>query len=120
MIGRLDHVQLAMASGKESAVRIFCVDVLGLEEIAKPETLVGRGGVWFRIPAGGELHYGVEDDFTPAKKAHPAFTTSRLDDLASRLVENNYPVAWDDALLPRRRFYTADPFGNRIEFLESG
>jgi catechol 2,3-dioxygenase-like lactoylglutathione lyase family enzyme len=119
LIGHLDHIQLAMPPGEEAAVREFCVDVLGLEEIAKPESLSGRGGAWFKIPDGGELHYGVEDDFTPAKKAHPAFTTARLDDLANHLAESNHPVVWDDALLPRRRFYTADPFGNRIEFLEA-
>src|SRR5262245_42679670 len=117
MVDRLDHVQLAMPPGQETAFRAFCIDVLGLEEIAKPEPLIGRGGAWFRIPGGGELHYGVEDVFPPAKKAHPALTTSRLDDLASRLAEENYPVVWDNALRPRRRFYTADPFGNRIEFL---
>ena len=119
MIGRLDHVQLAMPPGAETAVRTFCIDVLNLAEIAKPESLIGRGGAWFRIPDGGELHYGVEDDFTPAMKAHPAFTTGHLDELANRLREKDYPVVWDDALLPRRRFYTADPFGNRIEFLEA-
>ena len=117
MISRLDHVQLAMPPGEEAAVRAFCGGTLGLEEVPKPDTLSGRGGVWFRIPDGGEVHYGVEQDFQPAKKAHPAFTSSRVDELAKKLTDSRYPVIWDDALLPRRRFYTADPSGNRIEIL---
>ena len=82
--------------------------------------LVGlsRGGVWFALPNGRQLHLGVEEPFRPSKKAHPAFVASALDDLAWAVEPEGYPVRWDDELAPRRRFYGEDPFGNRLEFLE--
>jgi catechol 2,3-dioxygenase-like lactoylglutathione lyase family enzyme len=117
MLERIDHLLLAMPAGEEAKIRAFCVGVLGLEEIAKPESLRGRGGVWFGLGDGTQLHYGVEAGFAPARKAHPAFAVGALDALAGRLEAAGYPVKWDDALTPRRRFYCADPFGNRLEFL---
>jgi catechol 2,3-dioxygenase-like lactoylglutathione lyase family enzyme len=68
----LDHVQVAMPQGQEAAARAFYGGVLGLPEIAKPESLAARGGVWFQC-GHQQLHLGVEEDFRPAKKAHPAF-----------------------------------------------
>lgn len=89
-----------------------------VEEV-KPEPLASRGGCWFRT---GDVivHIGVEKDFAPQKKAHPAFCVEDLDGLAKRLATADYSVVWDDALPNRRRFYTADPFGNRIEFIADG
>jgi catechol 2,3-dioxygenase-like lactoylglutathione lyase family enzyme len=117
MLERIDHLLLAMPAGEEDRARAFCVDLLGLEEIAKPESLRGRGGVWFGLLDGTQLHYGVEANFAPARKAHPAFMVAALNALARRLEDAGYPVRWDDALAPRRRFYSVDPFGNRLEFL---
>jgi hypothetical protein len=71
----LDHVQVAMPQGQEAAARVFYGGVLGLPEIAKPESLAARGGVWFQC-GHQQLHLGVEEDFRPAKKAHPAFTVA--------------------------------------------
>lgn len=86
-------------------------------EEEKPESLRSRGGVWFR--AGSVVaHCGVETPFTPQKKAHPAFCVADLDALSLQLTDAGYPVIWDDTLPDRRRFYTEDPFGNRIEFLQ--
>ena len=78
-----------------------------------------RGGVWFALASGGQLHVGVEEPFTPARKAHPAFrlTAEELDGLASRLETAGERVEWDDSLPGVRRFYTADPWGNRLELL---
>jgi hypothetical protein len=42
---------------------------------------------------------------------------SELDDLAARLSAADFPITWDTALPTERRFYSADPWGNRIEFL---
>lgn len=117
MIKGLDHLQLTMPAGEEEAVRAFATDLLGLEELPKPETLIARGGVWYKLPDGREIHFGVENDFLPARKAHPALICADLDTLAERLADAAYPVIWDDLLAPRRRFYTADPFGNRLEFI---
>ena len=70
-ISRLDHVHLAMPGGEEDQARSFYRDVLGLQEVAKPPELAMRGEVSFRI-GSLSLHLGVEAEFRPAKKAHPA------------------------------------------------
>jgi hypothetical protein len=90
-----------------------------LEELEKPEPLRSRGGVWFALGGGGQLHVGIEEPFTPARKAHPAFRLSAqdLDRLASRLEAGDESVEWDDSLPGVRRFYTTDPWGNRLELL---
>ncbi len=119
MITRLDHIQLAMPPGEEVKARGFWCGLLGMPEEVKPEPLASRGGCWFRV--GNVIaHIGVEKTFTPQKKAHPAFCVDDLDGMAERLAAANCPVIWDDALPTRRRFYTEDPFGNRIEFLVDG
>ena len=114
MTVRLDHVQVAAPPGCEAAARAFYGELLGLEEVEKPQPLRGRGGVWFR-----QLHVGVETDFTPARKAHPALAVGDLDALALRLEAAGARVEWDGALPGVRRFYTSDPWGNRVELLGS-
>jgi len=81
--------------------------------------LRSRGGAWFALGNGGQLHVGVEEPFAPAQKAHPAFRlpTDQLDELAARLEAAGERVEWDDSLPGVRRFYTADPWGNRLELL---
>ena len=114
----LDHVQIAAPEGCEEAARAWFGELLGLEEIEKPEPLRRRGGTWFAL-GERQLHVGVEKGFVPARKAHVALRveTAELDPLAERLAAAGSPVAWDDALPGERRFYSADPWGNRIEFL---
>lgn len=114
----LEHVQLAMPAGEEDKARAFYSGVLGLAETAKPETLKARGGVWFMAGAQG-LHLGVETPFTPAKKAHPAFSVQDLGALAATLQDHGIETSWDKNLPNTRRFYASDPFGNRLEFLEA-
>jgi catechol 2,3-dioxygenase-like lactoylglutathione lyase family enzyme len=114
----LDHVQIAAPPGCESAARHFFTDLLGLEELEKPEPLRARGGAWFAL-GDRQLHVGVDPDFKPARKAHAALRppASELDALAARLAAADFPVIWDDTLRGERRFYSEDPWGNRIEFL---
>ena len=107
-----------MPEGREDDARKFFGQLLGLEEIPKPASLAGRGGAWFALPDGRQFHLGVEEPFRSNRKVHPAFVSTALDDLARSLEDAGYPVGWDDALAPRRRFYSEDPFGNRLEFLE--
>ncbi len=116
---RLDHIQLAMPAGEEDQARAFFSDLLGMTEEEKPYPLSERGGVWFR---SGDviLHIGVEQTFAPQKKAHPAFLIEDLDALASRLKSAGFDILWDDSLPDRKRFYSQDPFGNRIEFMLDG
>lgn len=113
----IHHVQLACPAGSEDTLRAFYADVLGLTEIPKPPVLAGRGGCWFR-GHGIELHLGVEPDFRPARKAHPGLLVTELDAWAARLRAAGAPVAYDEDFPGMRRFYSADPLGNRLEFLE--
>ena len=114
----LDHVQIAMPRGAEALARQFYGALLGLAEIAKPENLARRGGVWFAL-GDRQLHLGVEEPFQPARKAHPAFRVEDLDSLRDRLRAAGHEPIEDEPLPGYRRFYLADPFGNRLEFLES-
>jgi catechol 2,3-dioxygenase-like lactoylglutathione lyase family enzyme len=114
-IAGLDHVQLAAPPACEEEARRFYGGLLGLTELPKPPGLAARGGVWFACGAQ-QLHVGVESDFAPARKAHPALRVSSqaaLDELAERLA----PVEWDDSIPGVRRFYARDPWGNRLELV---
>ena len=114
---RLHHVQLAMPRGAERQAEAFYSGVLGLEPVAKPEHLQARGGCWFRLGGGLELHLGVEEPFSPARKAHPALAVDDLDAVRRALEAEGYTIVADSQLAGYERFYTADPFGNRIEIL---
>lgn len=123
---RLHHVQVAMPPGEEQRAREFYADALGLTEVAKPPSLAGRGGCWFRAfddeTVVAEVHVGVEDPFTPAKKAHPAFvldSRDQLDALGARVESLGHAVSWEErySFEGYERFHTRDPFGNRVEVL---
>jgi catechol 2,3-dioxygenase-like lactoylglutathione lyase family enzyme len=111
----IDHVQIAAPPGCEAAARKFYGELLGMVEIEKPHELRARGGCWFRCGAQ-QLHIGVEPDFRPAKKAHPAFNVANLEDLRKHLHATGVPISDDTALPGVTRFYAQDPFGNRLEF----
>jgi catechol 2,3-dioxygenase-like lactoylglutathione lyase family enzyme len=117
MLAAVDHVQLAAPPGSEDLLRAYYVDVLGMTEIPKPPVLAARGGCWFQAGAV-QLHLGIEEDFRPAKKAHPGLRVTGIEAYAVRLAQRGAPVAWDDHLPGHRRFYSEDPVGNRLEFLE--
>ncbi|HET7386336.1 MAG TPA: VOC family protein [Nocardioidaceae bacterium] len=119
---RLHHVQVSCPAGGEDAARRFYGELLGLPEVAKPPVLAARGGCWFRDDSV-EVHVGVEDDFAPARKAHPAFLLDSgqdIDALAERAGARGFPVTWDADFPPYRRFHTADGNGNRVEILALG
>ncbi len=113
----IDHIQIAAPPGCEEAARRFYGQTLGLPEIEKPEPLRRRGGCWFRC-GSRQVHIGVEPDFRPAKKAHPAFALLHLEPLRAALLANGFEVTDDNRLPGARRFYTSDPWGNRLEFIE--
>jgi catechol 2,3-dioxygenase-like lactoylglutathione lyase family enzyme len=119
MLSGLDHMQMAIPAGGETLARQFYGELLGLIEIDKPAALAARGGCWFNGP-GFQLHLGVEADFVPARKAHPAFLVADLAAWESRMHGAGQAVIPDAAVAGVRRFYTADPFGNRIEFIQQG
>lgn len=117
-IAGIDHVQIAAPPGCEEQARRFFGQLLGLEEVEKPEPLRSRGGCWFNL-GSGQLHIGVEKDFQPARKAHPAFAVNDLEGLFEILSKAGVRCAKDDSLAGIRRFYAEDPWGNRLEFTES-
>jgi catechol 2,3-dioxygenase-like lactoylglutathione lyase family enzyme len=112
----IDHVQLAIPPGGEDAARAFYVGVLGLTEVPKPAALAVRGGAWFEAGAV-RIHVGREDDFVPARRAHPALLVSGLRELVSR---TGLEARWDDDIPGVTRCHVTDPFGNRIELIEAG
>ena len=116
-ITALHHVQLAMPAGEEDAARRFYGELLGIPEVPKPAELARRGGCWFES-GDIRIHLGVEADFRAAKKAHPAFQVSDLKTLRDRMVAGGVEVKDDDALEGFKRFFVADPFGNRVEILQ--
>ena len=116
-IEAVEHVQLAMPPGQEAAARDFYSALLGIPEVKKPKNLAQRGGCWFERDAL-KVHLGVEQDFRPAKKAHPAFLVTGLLELAVKLQQAGYQVVDDEPLAGFNRRYVSDPFGNRIELLE--
>ena len=117
MITAVDHVQLAAPPGSEERLRAYYVGVLGMTEIPKPPVLAARGGCWFQ--AGGmQLHLGIENDFRAPKKAHPGLRVTGIEEYGARLATHGAQVEWDANLPGHRRFYSYDPVGNRLEFLE--
>ncbi|MCH5673899.1 VOC family protein [Streptomyces gilvus] len=117
MLTALDHVQLAAPAGSEDLLRAYYVDVLGMTEVPKPPVLAARGGCWFRAGAV-QLHLGIEENFRPARKAHPGLRVTDIEAYAARLEAGGALVVWDGELPGHRRFYSEDPVGNRLEFLE--
>lgn len=115
---RLDHVQIAIPVGGEDVARSFFGGLLGLDELPKPAKLAARGGCWFKL-GDTQLHLGTERDFRPAKKAHIALTVDDLGALRARVEQAGAAVLPDEPLDGRARFFSEDPFGNRIEFLET-
>jgi catechol 2,3-dioxygenase-like lactoylglutathione lyase family enzyme len=112
----IDHVQLAMPAGEEDSARRFYRDLLGMMELPKPVELAKRGGCWFGSGTV-QIHLGVEADFRPARKAHPALRCADYDGLTARLRASGVEVK-DDASIPGvRRCHISDPFANRIELI---
>jgi catechol 2,3-dioxygenase-like lactoylglutathione lyase family enzyme len=114
----LDHAFVTIPSGAEDDARRFYGELLGLEEISKPQGL-GTPGAWFRA-GGGELHLGAYDDHAATKRPHPGFRVesfTALEELARRVTDAGYEAQWDERIEGRKRFYTRDPFGNRVELL---
>lgn len=117
----VDHVQLAAPPECEAEARAFYCGLLGFEEVMKPPALAARGGCWFQCGAQ-QIHIGVEREFRAAKKAHPALRLAdreNFNGLLARLTERGVAIKHDDEEVPgvAARFFVADPWGNRLEFL---
>jgi catechol 2,3-dioxygenase-like lactoylglutathione lyase family enzyme len=116
-IKRLDHVQICIPFGEEEKAREFYTHVLGLEEIEKPDALKANGGLWFKI-ADIQLHIGVEDVQGKSKR-HPAFEVEGLEQIKEYLKGHRVTIKEETPVPGLKRFSFFDPFGNRIELMES-
>jgi catechol 2,3-dioxygenase-like lactoylglutathione lyase family enzyme len=114
----IDHVQLAMPAGREDDARAFYSRLLGIPEVPKPASLAARGGAWFEN-GHVKVHLGVDSQFRPARKAHPGLLVDDLAALVGRLRAAGYEVVDDAPSDGGRRAYVNDPFGNRLELVES-
>jgi catechol 2,3-dioxygenase-like lactoylglutathione lyase family enzyme len=112
----LDHVQIAIPAGGEDQARAFYGDLLGMHEVPKPDTL-SQTGCWFER-GGVNLHIGVDLEFAPARKAHPALLVDDLAQLRERIEAAGYATRDDRPVEGYARFFASDPFGNRVEFMQ--
>jgi catechol 2,3-dioxygenase-like lactoylglutathione lyase family enzyme len=112
----IHHVQLAMPAGGEAAAERFYAELLGMTPLPKPPHLVARGGCWFAC-GDFQLHVGVEAPFAPARKAHPAVLVSDIASVRASIAARGHEIVEDTQLDGFERFYTSDPFGNRIEII---
>jgi catechol 2,3-dioxygenase-like lactoylglutathione lyase family enzyme len=113
----IDHILLAMPAGAEAKAREFYGGVLLLQEKVKPPALAKRGGAWFTTGTI-EIHLGVEKEFRPARKAHPALLVRDLQGFIERARVKGYELAEDEPLTGYKRIFIYDPFGNRLELME--
>jgi catechol 2,3-dioxygenase-like lactoylglutathione lyase family enzyme len=113
----INHVQIAIPFGSQDRARAFYVGILGLSEVAKPEAMAERKSIWF---TAGEvnLHLGMEMDFHPARRAHPAVVVEGLDEILASCERAGVSVKPDVSFDGFRRVHVFDPFGNRLELME--
>ena len=114
----LDHVQLAMPAGQESEAEAFYSGLLGFERVPKPEPMAQRGGCWF-VSGAAVVHLGVETDYRPAQKAHPALVVRQLAGLVDHLTTHGVAVRANPDQPDGAGYYVDDPFGNRIELIDA-
>jgi catechol 2,3-dioxygenase-like lactoylglutathione lyase family enzyme len=116
-VRRIDHILIAMPAGREAEARAFYHGILGLTEKLKPSQLAARGGCWFEAGAL-QIHLGVEKNFVPARKAHPAFIVDDLAGMVVKAQQAGLRVTEDESIEGYNRRHVDDPFGNRIELIE--
>lgn len=115
----LHHFAIPMPVGNEAKAREFYGGVLGLVEVAKPKRLAVDGGVWFGLPDGRHVHLQSSAQFEPLRHPHPALMVADVNSAAKELETSGHPPRWDERWDGVRRFFVADPFGNRIEIVEA-
>ena len=115
---RIHHVQIVIPRGGESRAGAFYADLLELRRLEKPAALRHLGGMWFALTDdGAQLHLGIEEPFRPARKAHVGIVVPDLARTRASLEAAGHAIVVETQLDGCRRFYTEDPFGNRLEIL---
>ena len=116
---RLHHVQITIPPGGEAVARWFYCHLLGLQEVPKPASLADRGGLWFQV-GDRQVHVGKEEGVDrSATKAHIAYEVTGLEEVREALKRAGVPVVSQTPIPGYDRCEVRDPFGNRVEFLES-
>jgi catechol 2,3-dioxygenase-like lactoylglutathione lyase family enzyme len=113
----IDHVQIAIPINSEDRARAFYSGIFGFAEIAKPPQMAERKSIWF-VAGAVNLHLGIERDFTPAKRPHPAFVVEGLDKILAACDRAGISSKPDTSFNGFRRVHVFDPFGNRLELME--
>jgi catechol 2,3-dioxygenase-like lactoylglutathione lyase family enzyme len=113
----LNHVQIAIPIASQDRARAFYSGILGFTEIEKPPQMADRKSLWF-VAGAVNLHLGIEPDFTPAKRAHPAFVVDGLDQILAACERASITIKPDTSFNNFRRVHVFDPFGNRLELME--
>lgn len=116
-ITRFDHVNVTVPAALEGAAKRFYGEVLGLEEIAKPEAARGRGGAWYACGAI-QLHLSREERprGEAASRRHICVVVADLARAEAACAAAGLAIEPDDRPIPGwPRFYVRDPGGNRLE-----
>ena len=113
----LDHVQVAIPAGGEDRAREFYGGILGFTEVEKPAAMANRKSIWF-IAGAVNIHLGIEPEFHAAKRAHPAFVVTNLDNIVAACETAGLPTKPDTSFNGFRRVHVLDPFGNRLELMQ--
>jgi len=113
----LHHAQVFYPPGEEARARRFYAEVLGLEEIERPDTLRDREGLWFAAPPG-HVHLSADHDLALHPRRHFALRVPDLDAAVHTLKRSGARFEDADPIPGWRRTYVFDPFGNKIELDE--
>ena len=110
----IDHIQIAVPRALEGQCLAFYREVLGLEEIAKPPELRGRGGAWFQ--AGPiQVHIGIDAEGSPPSKRHICFLVADSGAAKAAIAADGVFIEGESQTDGLARFFIRDPAGNRLE-----
>lgn len=118
MNASVHHVNVTVPRSLEAAAKHFYGEVMGLQEVPKPESSRGRGGAWYQL-GPIQLHLSVEDANLPLSKRHVCYTVADLAAAEERFRDAGVEIVPDDMPVPGwSRFYVRDPGGNRLEIAQ--
>jgi catechol 2,3-dioxygenase-like lactoylglutathione lyase family enzyme len=119
MIISIDHVQITIPASAVAEARAFYCGVLGLREVEKPSTLQGGGGFWLQV-GDRQVHVGTEEGVARyATKAHVAYAVTEIAKWRARLAAAGVEILEGIPIPGQNRFEFRDPFGNRVELVET-
>ncbi len=115
----LHHAQITIPLGAEQQGRQFYCELLGLPEIEKPQSLQQRGGFWLQV-GDRQVHVGTEDGVDrQATRAHLAYEVDDIQAWRDLFKTQSIAILEGVPIPGYARFEIRDPFGNRMEFIQS-